>query len=138
MTARIIHITLIILLFISTSGFIVKDHFCKSENKHYTSALNSDQGCKSKVCSEASCCNSGEKDNEENNCCDTSNKVVNLDIPQDIIIPEIKEVEIKLLPALNEIAFWDLFSKSHPILHRIYDPPIVIFDISVLYQVFLC
>ena len=138
MSVRIIHISLIISLFMSTSGLMVNDHFCKSENKHYTSLFNSDQGCTSKICSDGSCCSNSEDDQEENNCCDTKNKLVKLDSPQEIIIPEITEIDFKLLPVLDLTVFRSEFLKTNQIKHCIYDLPYVIFDISVLYQVFLC
>jgi len=139
---RLAHITLALLLFISSTGFVVNKHYCKNELKSMALFVKA-EGCSMHQVMKA-CPIHGQmlvdvSDEERKGCCDDTTEIVKIDEEQ--IAPS-----FDLLP-LQAVQFAPLFV-AHKIelpvidiqtLHYLnYKPPPLLCDFPISLQTFRC
>lgn len=136
MISRATHIILAVLLFISSTGFVVNKHYCQNELKsmalfHKAEPCHQDKATKS--CPMHS---SGEQ--EKKDCCDDKTEYVKASDEQVAPSFEINLPNIPVLWAAIFVVFnIELPALDSNTLHYLtYKPPIVLNDLSVLLQVF--
>lgn len=133
MIAKILHITFAILVFLSSAGITVRKHYCQNKLESI-SFLPTNSCCKSKK--HSACKKSA--DNCKKGCC--SSEYVYFQSDQDLQIQHIEELSFNFPIQNIAVHFTDLTTSFTEFLtakkYLIYKPPIVLADISVLYQIF--
>ena len=134
--ARATHIILALLLFISSTGFVVNKHYCQGELKNMALFRKAESCHQDKAMKSCPMHSSGEK--EKKGCCDDESEYVKANDEQLAPSFEINLPNIPVLWAAIFVAFHiGLPALDSNTLHYLtYKPPIVLNDISVLLQVF--
>jgi hypothetical protein len=125
LVAKILHIILLASVLLSSTGFVLGKHHCQRMEQ------SKEENGKVASCADMGGCKKG--------CCTTEGQYYHLD--QDQQIPQVG-VSLPSCPvAASVIPNWaiQLFANdSHFLQYRTYRPPIVLRDISILFQVLRC
>ena len=143
MLQRFSHIILAILVFIGTSGLVINKHYCQNELKSIAVFHNA-ESCHSKMAM-AACPMHAKKDQEQGekerkDCCNDCSEIVKIDQEQsfpslDLHLPSPPVVQPPLPPTL---VLSILMSDRHSLDYLHYKPPLIVCDIPVMLQSFLC
>lgn len=140
MAAKLINIILAFLVLISSTGFVVNKHYCQSafENAALFQNVNScSDSAKPPSCSsmKSSC---GMDDND--GCCENEKEYFKLEQDQQIQYVEFKELNVpSALPLFIVRANIFENSSEQKLVHYLnYKPPLLVYDVPVLFQRFLC
>ena len=149
---RLINIILAILVFTSSSGFVINQHFCQGELKNTAFVV------KAKTCHDSNtskheaaghskmppnCPMHQSKGpvpcDEKKDCCNDKSEFVKLDIDQEITSMELLEIKKPVCSAIE--IFPDSFNQedpeTYPIHYLNYKPPLIVCDLPVSLQTFL-
>lgn len=144
MLTRIFHITLAVLLFISSTGFVVNKHYCQDELKSMALFIQAEACHKEKAVRScpfhASPHEEGQQKEGKKGCCDDKAEYVKSDDEQ---LAQSFKIDLELNPvlvsAINVPLSIELPSIDEHSLHYLnYKPPLIVFDIPVRLQTFLC
>ena len=136
MFTRAAHIILAVLLFISSTGFVVNKHYCQGELKNMALFLKAESCHQDKAMKGCPMHSSGEK--EKKGCCDDETEYVKASDEQ---VASSFQIDLQVTPVLLA-AIFVVFNIELPALdsntlhYLTYKPPIVLNDLSVLLQVF--
>lgn len=141
MLGRIFHIALALLLLISSSGLVLSQHFCRGELKS-VAVFAEATPCHAKA--KRTCPNHPPAPKQEKamkGCCDTEVDFLQLDVDQlaaDVITPDL---QLPVLLAVLQVAL-DIYptvvterTRTH---YLNYKPPLLVRDLPVSLQTFLC
>ena len=134
--ARATHIILAVLLFISSTGFVVNKHYCQNELKSMAIFHKAEPCHQEKAMKSCPMHSSGEK--EKKGCCDDETEYVKASDEQ---VASSFQIDLQVTPVLLA-AIFVVFNIELPALdsntlhYLTYKPPIVLNDLSVLLQVF--
>jgi len=136
---RFLNIILALLIFISSTGFTVNSHFCKSQLKDVRIFFKADD-CYAKFNAQKAkkSCHT-KKQSCENNCCDNTSDYYKLDQDQQLSSFDFKSFESPYLIATLWVVFNLEASKtdSKSIDYLNYKPPLIGCDLPVDFQSFL-
>ncbi len=137
MVAKFFHITLAFSVLFSSIGLTIGERICHRNSEHAAFLFNSENCCEGHgdCCSSTVSCNSKYK---QKPCCETFGHVVKLTEPQDITDQEFKKFHVPQTAVLVPFGYWGIFEGSFHSKFSTYQPPPLVFDLPVLYQVFLC
>lgn len=139
MLVKALHVSLALLLFISSSGIVFSKHYCKGELKSialFGEAKSCHDDSKMKSCPFHPV---SEEEPEEKDCCKNESELVKLDedidIPQfDLDLLEHQELVAVLLVTADLLSF----SLEEKTLHYLnYKPPLIVRNLYVRLQTFL-
>lgn len=139
MAIRFINIVLALLIFISSTGFTVNRHFCKSELKNVNIFFKADD-CYKKYHSRKTkkTCHI-KKQSCENNCCKNTSEYYKLDQDQ-----QLSSFDFKAFATPHLIAsLWIVLNLELPVIddksndYLNYKPPLIVSDLPVDLQTFL-
>ncbi len=139
MAIRFLNIVLALLIFISTTGFTVNSHFCKSQLKDIRIFFKADD-CYKKIYAQKTkqSCHL-KKQSCENNCCNNTSDYYKLDQDQQLSSFDFKAFDHIALVA----TLWIVFNLDLPkfdaktIQYLNYKPPLITSDLPVDLQTFL-
>ena len=134
MAVKFIHIILVVSVLFSSVGMTIGEHICHQDGEHFAFLLS-----RGNCCDEHSDCRSSckEKDEEEP-CCETFGHVAKLTEPQDFFDFEFKKLKTPQSAFMLPYKSWINHSVALQNKFLTYQLPSLIFDLPVLYQVFLC
>lgn len=142
MLQRVFHISLALLLLISSSGLVLSQHFCRGELKS-TALFVEASSCHSKAVRKH-CPHHppAQKESEpKKGCCDTTTDFLQLDGEQLATDCSIPSLEAPLMLAVLRVVS-DVFileTTNSKITHYLnYKPPLLVRDLPVSLQTFLC
>lgn len=142
MAIRFFHITLAVLIFISSSGFTVNSHFCQNQLQSISIFLQPNSCHNNPVrflkAGTKKCCKP-QYSRENENCCHTEKEYVKLDLDQYLFKQYLKEKKgnfIEPFPFYNQPA--DAAFALKKVKSYNYKPPLIEFDFQTVFQVFLC
>ena len=139
MLQRLIHIVLAFLFFISSTGLVINKHYCQNELKNMALFVKA-EGCHTMKQMSCPMHSSPEDENPEKGCCDDETEYVKVDEEQQI---QPSEINIQVNPVLMSVLFvtlnldWPSLDKQS--IHYLnYKPPLIVCDLPVSLQTFLC
>lgn len=139
MIQRIAHIILAFLLFISSAGLVINKHYCQNELKSMALFAEA-EGCHQAKKMSCPMHADQEEDNHKKGCCDDETEFVKADEDQYV---QSSKIELKVppllfvdLPAIFNLEAPSLDKQSIHYLN--YKPPLIVCDLPVLLQTFLC
>ena len=139
MAIRFLNIILALLILISSTGFTINSHFCRSQLKDVRIFFKADDCYKKIKTNKIHQTCHAKKQSCENNCCKNTSKYYKLDQDQ-----QLSSFDFKLFSQPDFIAtLWIIFnfeisktdSKSAQYLN--YKPPLIVCDLPVDLQTFL-
>ena len=147
MITRILNIILALLIFISSSGFILNKHYCQNELKN-TALFVQPLSCHDIAKMPASCpmhqrlkaCGNHEgEEKDDKNCCSTESEYIALDQDQQLQNFEFQHLNYPALLATIFLVFnIDLPTTDNANLHYLnYKPPLIVCDFPPVLQTFL-
>lgn len=138
MGIRSLHIILSFFLFFSSTGLTINAHFCTGNYK-YSSLFVKPTNCCAKVQGHYPSKDSCKDEVNQTPCCQNEANFFKSSQNQNFTDASISEIE---LPTFQAILPADLFKRtSHQWLdidYLNYKPPLILKDISILFQVFRC
>ena len=143
---RFLHIILAVSVFFSTTGLVVFQHYCQKELKNLATvheeklkegSLSEEASCN--LFSEKCCCAIA-KENNQKNCCDTKtayfDSAIDLQaLPNNRVALEIPDLSTTI-PPYSIPEFVTIKLQKTPFQH--YQPPLLVCDLPVWVQSFLC
>lgn len=137
---KLFHIILALLLFISSTGLVINKHYCQNELKSIALFV------KAKACHSDSAMkncpfhNPPDGEKKEKDCCNDETEYVKVDEEQ--LTPTV-EYNLPLNPVLISTLFvvlnFELPAFDKQTLHYLnYKPPLIVCDLPVRLQTFLC
>lgn len=141
MLLRFLHIILSLLLFFSSAGVVVNQHFCQGELKTvglYVKAKSCDHSTVATCTSKKNCCEKS-KSIEEDNCCHDEAVFIQMDedLKQTFYTFQTTTIDfVAVLPVVLKKALPSISLKEISYIN--YHPPPMVRDIYILIQSFLC
>jgi len=136
---RFLNIILALLIFVSSTGFTINSHFCKSQLKDVRVFFKADDCYKKYYAQKAKQSCHLKKKSCENNCCKNTSDYYKLDLDQQLSSFDFKAFETPALIA----TLWIVLNLELPniddksIQYLNYKPPLIVFDLPVDLQTFL-
>ena len=140
MPKRLLHITLALLTFLSTTGLVLNQHYCQSELRSQALFVKAENCHSAKKNMPKACPMHAPDSDQEKDCCDDETHLLQLDEDLQQTTFEYKKLQQPqlLLTALillgRELPTFEI-SSPHYLNYR---PPLLVCDRPVLLQTFLC
>lgn len=144
MLAKLLHISLAILVFLSTSGLVLSKHYCGGVLKNvalFGEAASCHENNAMEACPLHSSMKMSEDDtSEDSSCCDTKSELLKADTEKAEITVDFSLTDYPVLLAvllvLSGVSPVESDSKTTHYLS--YKPPLLVCDLPVRFQTFLC
>ena len=142
MIHRIGHIILALLVFISSAGFVLNMHYCQDELKSIAIFFEAEPCHQEKQVTHCPFHNHENQPEEQDSkgCCDDQSKLVKSEMDQYTQTNKVHN-DYHPLPLYNFSRITSLESTSFVVqspLYLIYKPPLIVCDVQVQLQTFLC
>ena len=142
MRYRGLHIVLAFLVFISSSGLVLSQHFCRGELKStavFAEATPCHQATAKRACPHhppAQPTTASKK-----GCCDTTTDFLQMDADQlsaTLLVPNLAVPVLGLLPAEFGLLLEEPSAAKSAVHYLHYKPPLLVCDVTINLQTFLC
>ncbi len=145
MLSKLIHLQLAILIFVSSTGVVLRKHYCQDQLKNTTFFVEP-ENCHSsmaKSCpmhaAKPACPLHQSSKEEKKKCCDDQSQFLKVDHEQQFQFDQLQLKNIMLIAVLLSTQNWELPRIDlQQVAYLHYKPPLLNEDRSILFQTFLC